>query len=116
MMIFLGLVLIAVAIGYLGKVINMLDFSRLNAALETLGAAVDNVATAIRNPAVDNNSQANIDAIAGKLDTISEGLTSLADEENAEDNADAIVDDGTVSEPVAVDEGGNEPPFTDDGA
>lgn len=98
----------------------MADFTRLNAALAALGTAVNNVATAIRNPAVDNNTQPNIDAIAGKLEDIASGLSSLADEENAEDNADAIVEEGNIEQPPAVEEtptgeGGGEPTPGDGG-
>lgn len=98
--IFLGLVLVAAAIVHLGKVVSMLDFTRLNAALAALGTAVTSVADAIRNPQVDNNSQAFIDATAGKLEEVAGVLTGLGEEETALDNADAA----TEVEPVDTSE------------
>lgn len=78
----------------------MVNFSRLNAALATLAASVVSVAEAIRNPQVDNNSQATVDEIAGRLEQIAAGLSGLAVEETAMDTADQIEADPPASEPV----------------
>lgn len=84
----------------------MLDFTRLNAALGALGASVQSVADAIRNPQVDNNSQAAVDEFASRLEGVAEGLTGLAAEETALDTADQIAEEPPASEPIEDTSGG----------
>jgi hypothetical protein len=105
-----GVTLIALMIADQNKrILEMLDFSRLEAAFDSLAASVDSVANAIRNPQVDNNSQAAIDAMAGRLEAVSEGLHGLADEENAMDTADAVAESPPESEPIEPEAEGAEP-------
>lgn len=61
------------------------DFSRLNAAVTLVSVNVAAVAEAIRNPQIDNNDQAVIDALAGQLEAAASILSSATVEENAED-------------------------------
>ena len=61
------------------------NFDRMNAAVEAVGAAVLDVATAIRNPAVDKNDQATIDALSTKLEAAAAALAVATADENAED-------------------------------
>jgi gamma-glutamylcysteine synthetase len=69
------------------------DFSRLTTAVQVVADNVAAVAEAIRNPAVDNNDQAVIDDLAGKLEAAANALGEAFLAEQAED--------GVVSEPEA---------------
>jgi len=90
---------VGIALVYIGWNI-MLDMTKLNAALASIGASVESVAAAIRNPQVDNNSQAAIDEFAGRLEAVAAGLTGLAAEETALDTAESIAADPPASDPI----------------
>jgi len=91
---------VGLALIILWRIEKMLDFTKLNAALAAIAASVQSVADAIRNPQVDNNSQAAIDEFAGRLTAVADGLTGLAAEETAMDTADAIAAEPPASEPI----------------
>ena len=61
------------------------DFTQLAAAIDAVARATEEVAAAIRNPAVDNNDQGTIDALAGRLEAVSAVLAGALVEEQAED-------------------------------
>ena len=61
------------------------DFSRLTTAVQVVADNVAAVAEAIRNPAVDNNDQAVIDNLAGKLEAVVNVLGEAFIAEQAED-------------------------------
>lgn len=65
------------------------SFNSLSAAVDRVSASVEAVAEAIRNPAVDNNDQAVIDDLAGRLEAAAAALDSAVDAEKAEDNKNA---------------------------
>ena len=69
------------------------NFDRLTAAVTLVGGAVVDVAAAIRNPAVDKNDQATIDALATQLEAAAAALQVATADENAEDA-------GTVATPA----------------
>src|SRR6185369_17988204 len=89
---------VGLALIILWRIETMLDFTKLNAALAAIAASVQSVADAIRNPQVDNNSQAAVDEFAGRLTAVADGLTGLAAEETAMDTADAIAAEPPASE------------------
>ena len=61
------------------------NFDRLAQAVQSVADRVDEVAAAIRNPSVDNNDQAVIDDLAGRLEAASDALDTAVAEENTED-------------------------------
>jgi hypothetical protein len=65
----------------------MADFSRLTAAFADIATGLDALAAAIRNPATDNNDQAQVDALAGQAEAAAEAIRGLTAEEDAEDAA-----------------------------
>lgn len=67
------------------RIETMADFSRLNAALDSIATNLADLAAAIRNPATDNNTQAQIDDLAGKAEAAAIALQGLKVEEDAED-------------------------------
>lgn len=68
-----------------GMILMSNNFERLNAAVTLVGLNVAAVAEAIRNPAIDNNDQAVIDALAGQLEAAASILAAAKVEEDAED-------------------------------
>jgi hypothetical protein len=77
----------------------MADFTRLNAALQSLADSVEGIAAAIRNPQTDNNDQNQIDHAAGTLEAAAETLRGLVVEENTEDGASADDSSDTPIDP-----------------
>lgn len=61
------------------------DFARLNDGMTALTDAVSAVAAAIRNPGVNNNDQAVIDDLAGRLEAAVSALGEATAAEDAED-------------------------------
>jgi hypothetical protein len=68
-----------------GNYIMADNFDRMTKAVDRVANEVQAVADAIRNPAVDNNNQAVIDELAGRLEGAADALESATNEENAED-------------------------------
>ena len=61
------------------------DFTKLTAAIDDVAGKIVDVAQAIRNPEVNNNDQATIDAMATRLEAASAALLAATAAENAED-------------------------------
>lgn len=61
-----------------------MNFERLTAAVDRISSEVTEVVEMIKNPAIDNNDQAVIDDIAGRLEGAADALDAVADESDAE--------------------------------
>lgn len=68
---------------------EMLDFTALTTAMDNIATEIEALAAAIRNPATDNNSQEQIDALAGRAEAAAAALRGLTAEEQAEDTGPA---------------------------
>lgn len=68
-----------------GNTLMANNFERLSAAVAAVADGVLAVAEAIRNPAVNKNDQAVIDALAGSLESAAAGLAAAVVAENEED-------------------------------
>lgn len=77
------------------------NFERLSSAVQSVADRVEDVAEAIRNPAVDNNDQAVIDDLAGRLESAAAALDTAVAEERAEDGTETEQPtEPAVEEPV----------------
>jgi hypothetical protein len=84
------------------------SFERLSAAADRIADEIQSVADAIRNPAVDNNDQAQIDELAGRLEGAADSLAGLAEEERAEDaggSSGSPTEEPVLEEPFPTAEG-----------
>lgn len=68
-----------------GILIMPIDTTALSAAHDDIATGLDALAAAIRNPSTDNNSQAQVDAIAGRAEAAAAAIRGLVVEEDAED-------------------------------
>lgn len=76
---------LAAAVTNILKGPTMADFTRLNAALDSIATEIAALAEAIRNPATDNNDQTQVDDLAGRAEAAAAALQGLKVEEDAED-------------------------------
>jgi erythromycin esterase-like protein len=107
----LALLAVALAIVYHSwKGIGVADFSRITAALGVLAASLSEVAAAIRDPQVDNNDEAQVEAIASQIESAAQQLHDLAGEESALDhpNAGTVESATDPAEPTVDSDAGGE--------